>query len=376
MKAYRRLGARVVTVACCDQPGYAPGSSWWRDYRRLTPELESAPRFFAGVSFARFLRPSRFKRLALPYWHGDGATMRAGFAEASDLSDGLAAERVDFVHCNHFFCMPVAHRVAGNGSFGAPIALDTIDVQARQFDLINDASRWVLPPRTSFEAMLAQEIEAMRPAAALLHLNLDEKTFFEERMPGAPHHLLYPAVRDMPGRPGGRDILIVASNNAANVESLLWFLREVFPRPLTIAGNVDAGVRAKDAGLFERHREAFAGRVDDLGALYARAKLVLLPTIDGTGLSIKAVEAMSSGLPLIATRLAFRGMAIEPANLRNVALADDAEAFAAALRQAADGPASNEDPMGSDTRRAYDDLFSEAAYARNLARIVLPLVAA
>ncbi len=52
----------------------------------------------------------------------------------------------------------------------------------------------------------------------------------------------------------------------------------------------------------------FLGRVEDPGAVYANARLVLLPTIGGTGLSIKTVEALSSGLPLIATPQALRGM--------------------------------------------------------------------
>ena len=376
VEAYRSLGATVFTVACNDNPGFAPSSSWWANYRRLTAEMESVPRYFAGVSYRRFLTPGFFRRAVIPYWQGDGAAMREGFAERSELSEEAEAARVDLVHCNHFFCMPIARRVAK----GAPIVIDTIDVQARQFDLINDVSPFVLPPRVSFEAMLAQEIEAMRPAKGLLHINVEERDFFDTHMPCAPHHLLYPAVRDMPGQAGGDAILIVASNNPANVESLLWFLREVMPRagdpPVVIAGNVDAGVKAKDAGLFETHKALFLGRVSDLAAVYRKAQLVLLPTIAGTGLSIKAVEALSTGLPLIASPLAFRGMTLDPETLRNVTIAPDADAFAAALRDAVAQPRlpSADEMATSDTRRAYERLFSAEAYADHLSRIVVPLV--
>ena len=44
VEAYRALGAKVITVACNDNPGYAPGSARWNAYRRLTPEMESTPR--------------------------------------------------------------------------------------------------------------------------------------------------------------------------------------------------------------------------------------------------------------------------------------------------------------------------------------------
>ncbi len=375
--AYRALGAEAFTVVCNDQPGFEPNSARWSDYRRLTPEMEAMPRFFAGVSFARFLTPAFFSRAVIPYWQGDGAAMREGFAERSDVSPGALSEPVDLVHCNHFFCMPVAHLVAR----GAPIVLDTIDVQARQFDIINDAARFVLPPRASFDAMLAQELTAMRPAAGLLHLNAEELDFFRAKLPDRPHHLLYPAVRAMHGVEGGNDILIVASNNTANVESLIWFLREVLPRAgnpsVVIAGNVDGGVRAKDSTLYERHRAKFLGRVNDLAAVYARARLLLLPTISGTGVSIKAVEALSTGLPLIASPLAFRGMTLDPNGLRNVVVADGIEPFATALRNAiaTPYPPTAAEIAASDTRRAYDLHFSEAAYARHLAEIVMPLVA-
>ena len=120
---------------------------------------------------------------------------------------------------------------------------------------------------------------------------------------------------------------------------------------VVIAGNVDRGLRAKDASLYEAHREKFLGRVDDLGAVYARARLLLLPTISGTGLSIKAVEALSTGLPLIASPMAFRGMTLDPASLRNVTMATDADAFACALRAAvASSHAPTADEIaGSDT---------------------------
>ncbi|MCG5029716.1 glycosyltransferase family 4 protein, partial [[Ruminococcus] torques] len=75
-------------------------------------------------------------------------------------------------------------------------------------------------------------------------------------------------------------------------------------------------------------------------------------TTAGTGLSIKTVEAMASGLPLIASPLAFRGMHVDPAGLGNVALAADADAFAKALHTATAAPdrPSAAERAASDTR--------------------------
>jgi glycosyltransferase involved in cell wall biosynthesis len=174
---------------------------------------------------------------------------------------------------------------------------------------------------------------------------------------------------------------MVASANRGNVLSVEWFLSEILPRagdaPVAIVGNVDAALRRHNSALYERHRGLFRGRVDDVAAIYANAKLVLLPTSEGHGLSIKAVEALSSGLPLIATPQAFRGMQVDPARLANVALAAKAEAFAAALRAAADRPpASEAERLASDTRAFYEANFSLNAYRQAVLDKVLPLLAA
>jgi hypothetical protein len=105
----------------------------------------------------------------------------------------------------------------------------------------------------------------------------------------------------------------------------------------------------------------------------------LLPTIEGHGLSIKAVEAMSSGAPLIATSQAFRGMGVDPNTLSNVMLREDAAGFASALRDACIRLGAGDalaDSAVSDTRRLYDATFSPQAYARALARFAVPLVRA
>ncbi len=374
--AYRSLGADVVAIANSDFPGFGTDTFLSRRYVAQTPELDATTRAFAGVPLHRALRPKFLRDAILPFLHGDQAAMRAGASAASEFSSELTGKNFDLVHCNHFFCMPIARKIAR----GRPILLDTHDLQAQQFDLINDA-RPILPPRTTRAEMLARELAEMRDAAALLHLNADEEGTFRDLLPGAPHHLLYPPVPDVPTGPGGDDIVLVSSWNAANLESMLWFLRDVMPRAgnpaIKIAGNIDAGVRSADRALYEKYRHLFLGRVDHLGAVYAGAKLALLPTIAGTGLSIKTVEAMASGLPLIASPLAFRGMAFEPASLGNVTIAADADAFAVALRAVASSTSgSSRSRLASDTRRAYEATFSEGAYAAQLAKIAAPLLAA
>jgi glycosyltransferase involved in cell wall biosynthesis len=243
-----------------------------------------------------------------------------------------------------------------------------------------NARALLLPPRVGYEEMLARELAAMRGADLLLHLNAQEYDDFRALLPEKAHALLYPSAPEAPLGPGGPDIVLVASNNSANVESVVWFLREVFGRAglprVRIVGSVDAGVRSREPALYGAVEPCFVGRVQDPAAVYAAARLVLLPTISGHGLSIKTVEALASGLPLIATSHAFRGMRADPGAFANVTIADDAEGFAKALREAAADAhvPTREQRAASDTRRFYEENFSLRSYERRLAALAPTLL--
>ncbi|MCQ4191427.1 glycosyltransferase [Methylocystis suflitae] len=376
--AYRALGAEVVPIAVSSDPGFAPGRNWiWKSFNRATPELDGGARYYGGAPLRAMLSLRFLRDVLWPYLHGDQAVVRLGMAERARLSPGIEGATFDLVHCNHFFLMPIARRLARGA---APILLDTHDLQARQFALINEKRFW-LAPRVSYESMLAQELEAMRGADLLLHLNAQEAEEFCALVPEKAHALLYPATPEAPTGPGGPDIILVASNNTANVESVIWFLREVAPKApgitVKIVGNVDAGVRSKAPEQYAAYKDWFLGRIEDPGVVYANARLALLPTISGTGLSIKTVEALSSGLPLIATRQAMRGMDEEALNLSGVVIVDSAQEFADALsRAAASAPMDEMGRRGSPARRYYESRLSLAAYKASLGVLAAALISA
>jgi glycosyltransferase involved in cell wall biosynthesis len=372
--AYRSLGADVTSLAIADQPGATEGSHRHRAYMAATPDLEADRRCFAGMPWHRILDIG-FLRSGEHWLHGNFAEMLVETTRRIDLPAALPAGFApDLVHCNHFFCMPAALRLAGT----APVLLDSHDLQARQYDLRNRAG-WSLRPLARYEDMLAIELDAMRGADLLLHLNDEEAAIFRALLPDRPHALLYPAVGPVvPGR-GGPDLVIVASANYANFLGLVWFLTEVLPLapgiPIGVYGNVDHEFRMRAPNLLKRHAALFRGRVPDLGSVYGNAAAVLLPTTEGHGISIKTIEALSSGAPLIATPAAFRGFDIGPAGLRNVTLASSAEDFAAALRQAfAQRNPTAVDRNTVDTRRFYETHFAFEHYKSQLLPLVSPLL--
>lgn len=377
-RAYRGLGARVLDFAIADAPGAVEGSGAHKRYNDATRDLQADLRFYSGMPLLSVLTPS-FLRTARLWLHGNFAAILIESARLAPIPAALAAERrVDLIHCNHFFCMPVAMRL--RATLGCPILLDTHDLQARQYTLRNETG-WTVPPVAKFEDMLAIELAAMRDADILAHLNDEEAAVFKTLIPERRHELLYPAVPAIVPGSGGDDLIIVASANYANYLGVAWFLREVLPlaeaagarRRVKIVGNIDVEIRARAPALFKAHAGLFQGRVKDLDAVYGAAAAVLLPTTEGHGVSIKTIEALSSGAPLIATPHAFRGMRLDPALLRNVTLAADAPAFAAAMGgsdRAASGQAGR---AAADTRKFYKSRFSPEAYSAGLANLVSPL---
>jgi len=373
--AYRALGARVVSVAMMDALGpAAPSGARWAAYCAATQDIGADRRFFSGPPFLTAASP-RF--LSGGYWrliHGDQASWLIELARCAPLPEGFGEETVDLVHANHYFTLPFVETLKRGRKI--PVVLETQDIQARQYVLRNKGG-FFIPPHATYDDMLKVELDWMRRADLCAHLNEEEFEDFRELLPDSRHALIYPAVPEVP-RAAGRDIVIVASDNYANYVSLRWFLEEVVPHAggatVAIYGNIDGGLKRRDAALYEAHRALFKGRVDDIGAIYAHAGCVLLPTIEGHGLSIKAVEALSCGAPLVATTLAFRGMQVDPRTLGNVALAEDAAQFAQEWREAqARADRGETPPPESDTRRLYDDAFSPLAYARTLAGAVQSL---
>jgi glycosyltransferase involved in cell wall biosynthesis len=375
---YRALGARVISVAVSDHLGHTPARpKAWKTYIAATPDMPADKRYFSGPALLTLLRPDFWLGDYRQLVRGNHASYNAGMVGRSPVPTDLASERIDLIHCNHFFCMPFVKKMLGNKS--CPIVLETQDIQADQYRLRNEGA-FLLPPRATYEEMLAIELDWMRRADLMVHLNAEEDATFRRLLPEKPHALIYPAVAPVRTGPGGNDIIMVASANHGNVLSVEWFLSEILPRAsgvrVAIVGNIDAALRKHNPALYERHRELFRGRVDDVDAVYANAKLVLLPTSEGHGLSIKAVEALSSGLPLIATPQAFRGMQVDPARLANVAVAAKAEAFAAALGAAADRPPTSEaERLASDTRAFYEANFSLEAYRQAVLDNVLLFLA-
>ena len=108
-------------------------------------------------------------------------------------------------------------------------------------------------------------------------------------------------------------IAVIASDNALNVHGLRDFLAECWPQIqaahpdalLNIVGKVGDHCRIEDPGVH------YTPWVDDLSGVYREARVIINPTIAGTGLKIKSAQALAHGKPLVAWANGVEGLEYE-----------------------------------------------------------------
>lgn len=105
-------------------------------------------------------------------------------------------------------------------------------------------------------------------------------------------------------------MLFVGGPMGINVHGVTWFIDRVLP---VVRRQVPAAELWLAGGIGERVGEAVPGVrrlgfVDALGDLYRRAAVVINPQQFGTGLSIKSVDALLHGRPLVTTAPGARGL--------------------------------------------------------------------
>jgi GT2 family glycosyltransferase/SAM-dependent methyltransferase len=131
-----------------------------------------------------------------------------------------------------------------------------------------------------------------------------------------------------------RDILFVGAIHAPdspNADSLIWFSEEILPLIRRRAG---ADVQLIIAGpMIHEMKNRLAkqdvqvmGKVEDLTALYERARIFIAPTRFAAGIPHKVHEAAAYGLPVVATSLI--GSQLGWGDGKELLLADDSAGFA------------------------------------------------
>ena len=276
---------------------------------------------YLSKSFLDWILAGRDDSLAIDARYAARSGWRAGILEFIDN------HQVDVIHVNHAFEMLLATRIRElvfrrTGRIPRLIC-DTHDVQSKAY-----AKRGSKNPfsgrQEKYAQLLESELSLCRSADVLVHCSNYDKEFFEQKLPLISHRLVVPCLdprqEESLSRIRGHhyenqfDFLYIGNNNFANFIAMKWLLTEVLPilngppPRFAVVGRIKEFMRHMDRPLYERHKHYFVGSVPDIGIYYSASTAVLAPSLVGTGCSIKLIEALCAGKPVIATADSLRGL--------------------------------------------------------------------
>ena len=188
------------------------------------------------------------------------------------------------------------------------------------------------------DRLVDAEVALADAAVSIVCVNELEARFFRNRLPTPVHVLSHPVdtralTDDFAARSGFLFVGRLLEKQSPNWMGLDWFIRETWPlirASLSDATLTVAGWLHPDHAELEGPGIRLLGPVDDLGPLYAGARIFVAPVRFAAGVPIKIIEAAAAGLPTLATRLMARQLQWGDAEIVN--LDGGAEMATAALR--------------------------------------------
>jgi len=221
-------------------------------------------------------------------------------------------------------------------AFNAKVIYDTVDLHwvrfARGAELSGDRE---MGQRADHYRRL--ELANARAVDLTLVVSDSERRLLHEQVPELAVEVLsniHEIADQVPGFEQRRDLFFIGGfEHAPNLDAMLYFVAEVLP---LIAVQIPT-IRLLIAGseMPDQIRELASDRVDILGhvpevtPLLKLARIFVAPLRYGAGVKGKVGQSMGAGLPVVTTGVGAEGLGLE--DRRHALIADDAEAFAAAV---------------------------------------------
>lgn len=222
---------------------------------------------------------------------------------------------------------------------GAAIVFDTVDLhflrQLGQSEIEGDPSQ-----RAAALDLRRRELAVVRATDATLAASSADAEVLRRHCPQARIYVLPTLHRIVPPRTPFEQrhglVFIAGFEHAPNVDAAKWLVREIAPGiqarlPQAVLSLVGSDPPPEVQAL-RRDRIEVTGYVPELEPVLERARLSLAPLRFGAGVKGKITQSLAVGLPVVATRLACRGMSLIDG--QDILMADEPEAFAAAAAEA------------------------------------------
>lgn len=332
-KALRRQGIIVETVIPEGLSSFGRPYCWVENvcvvgWLRIGPLSVSVSAYEWALFTFR-----QFRKVVRGFWgtqgHAKPRALQTAEPEISSKARGRALQ-VDHALSSH-----LAHHPAGAIIVNLPYRLSALndDVRANKqiialtHDVISDRVNvyrqrgWSL----DFEALTREEEAALlKSADTVIAISEDDRRVFSEMLRETRTVVCFPPMFDDRGdteeqiaaAAGKLTCLFIGSGAAHNRETLDWILREGWPAATGAHPRLELNVVGGVGGKL--NREALPpsvkvlGRVDDLEKTYREVDLSLSLVLDGSGVKMKLLEAVSLGVPAITTQEGLRGLPGDP----------------------------------------------------------------
>ncbi|MBQ4646307.1 MAG: glycosyltransferase family 4 protein [Candidatus Gastranaerophilales bacterium] len=192
---------------------------------------------------------------------------------------------------------------------------------ASDFDSIQNflaAKNQKREPFIGFGSNISQEIQLLSCVDKILCISNDEKCFFKRFYPDKQIEFL-PFFDDLKINSNAQekkyDCVFLGANNYHNVNSLIWFEKNILPElkkgiKIYVCGKVGTGLKETCFESYQKmldYGAKFIDFVENLDDLYSKTKISIAPMVSGTGMKIKTITSMSYGIPTVTTELGVDG---------------------------------------------------------------------
>jgi len=290
----------------------------------------------------------------------------------------IAAEGYDLFFTNYVLTAPLVERLPSN----CRRLLEAHDLMSEAFGLSEQVGNTGSDPLASAVKSfhLKLEIELYQLFDAVLFIN-DEERRQVQAVCSVPAFTMPPMMpwETQPEENGGSghsqeesfDLIFVGSGAWMNVRGFTFFYRRIYlpflrrhRMRIAIVGAVGDSLEIDDC--YVTKVGYVSGSIDHY---YARAKVVIIPILSGSGLSIKTIECLAHGRAVVTTPIGARGLRRDPDAFVQIDMEADPRGTAQVLLDLV-GSASKRKTLQRNARIYYQANFGRERYFRRMDQVM------
>jgi len=190
--------------------------------------------------------------------------------------------------------------------------------------------------KQNYKREMKEELSILSKFDMVLATSIEDQQFLDE-ISGIAGKVAYlpPCVSPAKNHNEGHnrreyDLGFIGSSSLFNIDAMDYFLNSIYPlildkKPdvsLLMGGSICNAFRQTD----HKSKISYLDHIEDMNDFYKQISIAVVPLRFGTGVSIKTIEAMNHGCPVVSTPAGTRGLDLE--HERGLHIANEPELFA------------------------------------------------